>query len=266
MNFLKNKYVVIKGGLGNQIFQYNLINYLHNSGYHVKYLNFTGDDHNGIEITKYFNFNWSEASLFIYLLYKISKKLKLNSIFCYDKNLNINKIFFEGYWYKPELYMSPSEYALQTLILNEKNIKIKHIIEHKNSVSLHVRRGDYLLPKNFKGFGNICTIDYYKRAIDYINCNIINPTYFIFSDDIQWCKDNLKLDQVYYIDWNKNEKSIIDFYLMSLCKHHIIANSSFSFWAAYISGDNQVLYPEKWSSGRDIQFIPKSWIKISINS
>lgn len=151
-------------------------------------------------------------------------------------------------------------------IMDEKNKNIANKIKYSNSISLHIRRGDYLKEK---GLGNLAPLFYYKAAIKYILKEVKNPVFFIFSNDIKWCKENLKLDYpIYYINWNKGTKSFRDMQLMSLCKHNIIPNSTFSWWGAWLNDNPNkiVIAPERWFNlevqqiDRDI--IPKEWIKI----
>lgn len=151
--------------------------------------------------------------------------------------------------------------------LTGKNDKIRHKIEQENSVSIHIRRGDYI---NTNTNLPILDLSYYKKAIEYIISEIDNPYFFIFSDGIEWVKINLDLSNLNheFIDWNKNEHSYIDMQLMSLCKNNIIANSSFSWWAGWLNNnpDKMVIAPRKWYKG-DIGiypdgFLPKEWITL----
>ncbi|MFA7284753.1 MAG: alpha-1,2-fucosyltransferase, partial [Candidatus Absconditabacterales bacterium] len=110
-------------------------------------------------------------------------------------------------------------------------------MEQTNSIGLHVRRGDYV----GSALGGICDKTYYENAIEFIKSKVQNPTFFIFSNDIQRCKDNLKTgDKSHFIDGNKGENAYKDMVLMSHCKHNIIANSSFSWWGARLNNN-----PEK---------------------
>ena len=95
---------------------------------------------------------------------------------------------------------------------------------------MHVRRGDYVSNYKTSQIMDVCSLDYYRQAIDYIAKHIKNPVFYIFSDDIAWVQQNLFLYfPCTYIDHNRGNESYIDMQLMSLCKHHVIANSSFSF-------------------------------------
>lgn len=151
--------------------------------------------------------------------------------------------------------------------LKGKNDEIRTIIEQNTSVSIHIRRGDY---SNSNSNLPILDISYYKKAIEHIASQINKPYFFIFSDGIDWVKENLDLSKFnhQFIDWNKNENSYIDMQLMSMCKHNIIANSSFSWWAAWLNANPNklVIAPDKWYKGDNGKypdgFLPKEWITL----
>jgi hypothetical protein len=106
---------------------------------------------------------------------------------------------------------------------------------------------------------------YYVNAIEYIEKKVVSPFYFIFSDDIKWVKENLSLVNCMYVDGNKRKDSYIDMYLMSICKHNIISNSTFSWWAAWINKNEKkiVLMPDRWIIGERCDGIfPAQWTKI----
>ena len=133
----------------------------------------------------------------------------------------------------------------------------------ENSVGIHIRRGDYL--KNWK-YRGLCGIDYYQKAIAYILEHIKSPKFFLFSDDINWVKENisplLKGYNVTFVNWNHSINSYKDMQLMAMCKNLIIANSSFSWWAAYLNQNNPIVVaPEKWiNSFMDFRIQYKDWI------
>lgn len=151
--------------------------------------------------------------------------------------------------------------------LSGENDKIRYKIEQMTSVSIHIRRGDYI---NTNSNLPVLELSYYKKAIEYITSQIDNPYFFIFSDGIEWVKTNLDLSKLKheFIDWNKNEDSYRDMQLMSLCKHNIIANSSFSWWAAWLNNNPSklVVAPQKWYKGDTgiypDGFLPKEWITL----
>ena len=161
---------------------------------------------------------------------------------------------------------------IKTKILNRiksSNAKILNRIKTSNSVSIHFRRGDYTYNRKTKDIFNVCPLNYYNKATELINKEIVNPVYFIFSDDMEWVKKNFSFnyDKV-YVDVNDINHPHIDLELMKNCKHNIIANSTLSWWAAWLNKNTQkiVITPEKWLN-KSINFddlIPESWRKIEI--
>jgi len=130
------------------------------------------------------------------------------------------------------------------------------------SISLHVRRWDYL----WSGFGWICEKSYYQKAIDYIKHKTKKPVFFIFSEDIDRCKQNLDIENnSHFIDWNTKENSYKDLILMSKCNHNIIANSSFSRRGARLNPNPEkiIVAPIKWHQNLDYNdIIPEEWTRI----
>lgn len=150
--------------------------------------------------------------------------------------------------------------------LSGENKIISDEIRKTNSVSLHIRRGDYITSKITNKFHGTCCLGYYKKAMKLINKKVKNPKYFVFSDDIYWVKKNLEIKNAFYVDDNVGDKSYIDMQLMSMCKHNIIANSSFSWWAAWLNNNPNkiVIAPKKWFNdpGMDTtDLISEEWIR-----
>ncbi len=148
------------------------------------------------------------------------------------------------------------------------NIEIITKIQSVNAVSLHIRRGDYVKNSNTQALHGLCNAEYYKNAIAYIAAKIENPVFFIFSDDIAWAQENMKTGfEQYYIDFNNASQNHEDLRLMKNCKHHIIANSTFSWWGAWLnpSLDKIVTIPSVWFSGYNYDthdLYPDGWIRI----
>ena len=175
-----------------------------------------------------------------------------------------NFVYLNGYW-QNELYFSNiRELLLQELSpissLNDVGYSCLESIKKTNSVSLHVRRGDYL---NLKNIG-VLDVDYYKQAVAYISKNLEKPTFYIFSDDLDWCKKSLGfLDDCIYVD--RTETEIDDLKLMSCCQHNIIANSSFSWWGAWLNKNPKktVIAPKSWllNDPDSSNVILSDWIK-----
>ncbi len=147
--------------------------------------------------------------------------------------------YLQGYW-NSERYSGKIEELLQKKLqfpdlTGEKNSEIAKELAKCESIGIHVRLGDYLLPENEKLFGGICTEEYYQSAINYVKKSCKNPVLYLFCEDASSIRKKLKGKNVKIIDWNKGKDSIFDMYLMSLCKANICANSTFSLWAAKLN-------------------------------
>lgn len=148
-----------------------------------------------------------------------------------------------GYWQtetsfdnvKPEVRKA---FSFNCNILNKQTRQLADKLNREGGIALHVRRGDYFTSDNVNIFGGICTIDYYKEALDVVYSHIDNkqPVY-CFSDDPDWVKSELNLENGIVVDWNDGDESWQDMYLMSLCYHNIIANSTFSWWGAWLNAN-----------------------------
>lgn len=191
----------------------------------------------------------------------------------FEKLCNHNTIL-AGY-FQNEQYFKSVEPIIRTDFkfkkpLNGNNADIAKEILSTQSIAVHIRRGDYVNDPSVNLA--VCGVDYYERAIDFILKEIPNPSFFIFSDDIKWAKNNLDFRGFMpsYIDWNIGEKSYVDMQLMSLCKHNIIANSSFSWWGAWLNQNSEkiVISPQKWFKNNllyenyEYKCIPEDWIRI----
>lgn len=182
-----------------------------------------------------------------------------------------DNIYLEGYW-QSEKYFSEIVDILRKefLFVNSPsaiNQELLKKIKGCNSVSLHIRRGDYVSNPKTKETHGVLGIDYYMRALYLMEEKVKDPQIFVFSDDIPWVRENLKTDlPLHFIDYNGVEKNYEDLRLMSNCKHHIIANSSFSWWGAWLNQNQEkiVIAPKRWFNDQSIDskdLIPNEWIK-----
>ncbi len=180
--------------------------------------------------------------------------------------------YIEGYW-QSEKYFKEIENIIRkefTIKCGEDSLnkKMSKVILEKSSISIHVRRGDYVENPVTKEFHGVCSLNYYYSAIKKITDVVKNPHFFIFSDDPQWAKKNLKISYpVTYVTHNLGKKDFEDLRLMSLCKHHIVANSSFSWWGAWLcKNPNKIIYaPIKWfrnAKNNTKDLIPETWDRI----
>lgn len=181
-------------------------------------------------------------------------------------------VLIDGYW-QSEKYFS----EIREIILAECSVKTeadgldkKYAGEMTacNSISMHIRRADYVTDSGTSQIHGACSLEYYHRAVKFISEKISDPVFFIFSDDHQWVKDNIRLDYpVKYVDHNLADKNFEDLRLMNTCKHNIIANSSFSWWGAWMNTNPEkiVVSPVKWFNQLDVNtedIYPQSWVKL----
>lgn len=151
---------------------------------------------------------------------------------------------------------------------NNLNKKLVNKIKKSKSVSIHIRRGDYITNKNANKFHGVVPLSYYKTAIDYIKNKFDSVSFFVFSDDSQWAKENLNIkDHIEFITHNTGSNSFRDMQLMSYCKHNIIANSTFSWWGAWLNSYKEkiIIAPKIWIKDTSVNtndVYPTSWIKI----
>ncbi|MFW5831903.1 MAG: alpha-1,2-fucosyltransferase, partial [Prolixibacteraceae bacterium] len=143
---------------------------------------------------------------------------------------------------------------------------VLNLIQQKNAVALHIRRTDYLYGKTGDRFGGICTDTYYQKAIRRIKNTVSNPFFVVFSDDIESVKKQFDIPDSYFVRGNPG---YLDLYLMSRCHHFILANSTFSFWAAMLSENEEktVFVPEYWYNHplEKEKYIPEEWRRIKIS-
>lgn len=152
--------------------------------------------------------------------------------------------------------------------IDNRNAQMVEEIDKVSSVSLHVRRGDYVKNPRTNAAHGLCSLDYYRAAIYHITKRVEYPHFFIFSDDMEWVRENLKIDfPCEYVCHNIGAESYRDMQLMSQCQHHIIANSSFSWWGAWLNPrvDKMIVAPERWFPDRKRQtndLIPPQWQRL----
>ena len=179
-----------------------------------------------------------------------------------------------GYW-QSEQYFSGIEDLIRTEFAHKKppTGRIRDIadnIRRCESVSVHVRRGDYISHPIVRQVHGVCTQEYYMEAIKEVVKSVSRPHFFVFSDDPQWVREHLRTDYpVTYVTYNSAGDASEDLRLMSLCRHNIIANSSFSWWGAWLNENKEkiVITPRFWFLDRDRQnrdLLPAKWKKLDI--
>lgn len=181
-------------------------------------------------------------------------------------------MYLNGYW-QSEKYFKSAEDKLRKEFsladrLGEASQKVLDRILQCPAVSLHIRRGDYITNPSAALVHGVCSLEYYYSAIGHIAAHVDRPLFFVFSDDPQWAKDNLKISHpVEFVEANGQDRGAEDMWLMKSCKHHIIANSSFSWWAAWLNDrlDKIVIAPRIWFLDKKIDtkdLISEQWHKI----
>jgi hypothetical protein len=190
----------------------------------------------------------------------------------YDVNVEklTDNVYMEGFW-QSEKYFKPIEETIRKEFTvkdppSSLNRKYLDEIRSANSISIHVRRGDYVTDKETSAIHGVCSMDYYREAIRRMSAEVSDPSFYVFSDDMNWTKANLSSSphRAVYIEHNQTAPHE-DLRLMYSCKHHIIANSSFSWWGAWLSENagKKVIAPRNWFrtlENKDI--IPNGWLTL----
>ena len=287
--------VKVIGGLGNQMFQYALSVALKAHFPEERVLLdlrcFRGyPKHFGFELPAIFAIDYAEASwrdvarvAYPYPNFQTwrfgSRLLPLRKSMLLEKKTfdmeptaltRSGDTYYDGYWQHEEYFRDIRPQILDVFrfpdFTDEQNMQAATRIAQSNSVSIHVRRGDYLTDPLFRGTG---TLDYYAAAIRRMK-ELTKPELFVvFSNDIAWTQQNLAPVigdcDILYADWNTGRQSFRDIHLMPLCRHNIIANSSFSWWGAWLNTnqEKQVIAPAYWMNVEGTTSpAADSWIKV----
>jgi hypothetical protein len=294
--------VTLGGGLGNQLFQYTIgrllaiknnttlklyisnFKYENNRSYKLNYFNIQEAFATEEEVEKLIHVYYSNS-----LYARIHKKIHQNRpkykkkyfiesdywIFEPELVKITSDVLLEGFWQHYKYYENIPQEILQELILKEEfktsltNSIINSIEQDDSSVSIHIRRGDYVSdPNNLNYFGAL-PMQYYYDAVNYVNENIQNPKFYIFSDDLNWVKDHFKINApITFVDIAGGIKDYLELDAMSKCRHNIIANSSFSWWGAFLNKntDKIIIAPKNWvvkeDINKNIQIHFPGWIKL----
>lgn len=275
--------VKLKGGIGNQMFQYALgrvmsLRYgvdlkLDTSFFYLDFKTITKRSYSlDVFNIKAKIFRINKFITYIVLIFrKILKNKGVEKSFQFDPevfSLGPN-VLLDGYWQSPKYFAGYEDVIRKDFTLKNplpQNIQnLIEEIESKNSVCIHVRRGDFVGNKHHE----VVDIEYYNKALDYISKIKNIENIYIFSDDIEWCKNNFNFafPSVFVGEEYAGEKDAGHLLLMSKCKDFIIPNSSFSWWAAWLSTNKEkiVVVPPKWFSDESINtndLIPENWIRI----
>ncbi|MCM1087829.1 MAG: alpha-1,2-fucosyltransferase [Muribaculaceae bacterium] len=196
-------------------------------------------------------------------IYAMSKNGLWPWKYCDEDIMEVNSntffpVYYKGYFFNLRYYDDIKKILQKEFVLKSKihlPLELKTILKNDNTVGLHIRRGDFL-----KLNRDISQKGYYPKALELMAQKADKPTYLIFSDDMAWVKDNLKIDdRVVYIS-DMGFQDYEEMMIMKHCKHHIIANSTFSYWAAYLNPNPNkvVICPRYWKT----DIIPADWLSI----
>jgi hypothetical protein len=184
-----------------------------------------------------------------------------------------NGIYLDGYWQSHRYYTNINDNLLYEVTLAEaeaSEYNLYSIIrQDEQSVSIHIRRGDYMTDSEANKMMGVLPLAYYHQAVAYIRKHVSNPRFYIFSDDLNWAADNLKPEgPVILMDIANGKKDYIELDMMSKCRHNIIANSTFSWWAAFTNRNpgKIVIGPKNWVTvpqiNAEIDLLFPEWIKM----
>ena len=289
------KIVRIIGGLGNQMFQYALALALkqqqENEEVKLDLSAFRGyNKHGGFHLAQCFGTTlpaatWQEVAQLAwyyphYQLWRLGhrvlpvRKTMLkepdNGAFLPEVLQRKGDAYYEGYWQDERYFSHYRPAILQAFTFpaftNPRNLAVQQQINTTESVAIHVRRGDYLHDALFR---NTCGLAYYQRAITCILQHVVHPVFYVFSDDMAWCRQHiqplLQTNEAVFVDWNHGKACICDLHLMTLCRHHIIANSSFSWWGAWLSPHQAgwIIAPKQWYAHEEkVSPAAERWLKL----
>ncbi len=180
--------------------------------------------------------------------------------------------YMDGYWQSERYFRDAGDRVRSEFTFRDplegKSREIADRIGSCESVSLHVRRGDYVSHSRVAARHGACPLEYYRRAAAEIAGRVGRPEFFVFSDDAKWARDNVQTGfPSTFVDHNDPEHGFEDMHLMSLCRHHVIANSSFSWWGAWLSRplNRIVIGPRRWfadSESASADLLPTDWLRL----
>lgn len=286
---------LLKGGLGNQLYQYASaralaeknktsiwldLSFLNKEAPNITKRNFELHHFNLIESKDVKVINNSNLKLSKNIIQKLAiktlKKLILEYVEC-GSHFNANffksnrSVAIDGYFQSYKYFDSIRHQLFHDFQiiepLDNRNLEVLGLILKYDSVCMHVRRGDYVSLEAANKFHGLCDLNYYSKAIAMIHSEIKNPHFFIFSDDIPWCRSHFNEANISFVNINNSDNAHLDLNLMKNCKHFIIANSSFSWWGAWLAENENkiVIAPKRWFAEENSNIedrIPNEWLVI----
>ncbi len=267
----------MKGGLGNQMFQYALYRQLQAMHREVKMDDMTGfrEDSQRNPALSVFGINYERATQeevteatdsYMDFFSRVRRKIFGRKTLEYEERdgnfdpivLQMKDSYLVGFWQSEQYFPDQKVRDLllkeflsrkDEILKNDEEKGILHQIMDTESVSLHVRRGDYLQPGTVETFGGICTPEYYRKAQERIREQYPDAIFYIFSNDMEWAGENFSAPDYRPVICKCDQADAAELFLMSSCRHHILANSSFSWWGAWLSEhgeDHLTIAPSRW--------------------
>ena len=280
----KMRLMKMTGGLGNQMFIYAFYLQMRHrfADTRIDISDICNKhEHNGFELNDIFELDaqyvhwpawFKKMAKFLFFKEIDERKEDIATTGVFKRNFSWPFIYYKGF-YQSELFFKDVEAEVRAAFrfnrdkANNYSREIaKEIQADAHAVSFHVRRGDYFKPKFFKRFGSVCPTSYYQQAAEKILALDPQAHFYLFSDDTEWVKENLQLPNVTIVNGNRGKDSWQDMMLMSLCRYHVIPNSTFSWWGAWLDDrkDKVVITPQKWFGDCDLPYIiPEGWTKIA---
>lgn len=275
--------IKMTGGLGNQMFIYALYLRMRRRYPHTRIdlsdmMHYHA--HNGYELPRVFDTPPSELTLprwlkkaMEFLFFRtILERHERGSLRHYDGPVRWPLVYYKGF-YQRTAYLEGIEdevrqtFRFQEALASPRSLELLRRIEaDEASVSLHVRRGDYLQEPFYSTIGCVCTEAYYRQALAALRERVPGMRCYVFSDDPAWVCDHLDLPEAVYVDWNQREDSWQDMMLMSRCRHHIISNSTFSWWGAWLGSGKGCITaaPDRWFARQPLppDLYPGGWLRV----
>ncbi len=284
------------GGIGNQMFQYaaaRRLAHIHQTDlklditsyasyklrkFELDNFNITAQTATKKEIEKFIKI---PKNIFEKIVFNLIPSVQKRSRFYYEEKFyhfdpNVftlpDNVYLSGYFQSEKYFIDIEDIIREELIVkhrpDRKNQDFLKQIGSTNSVGVHIRRGDFAADSDTKSLHGLYGSDYFQKAVVVISSKIPHPYFYIFSDDIDWAKNNFKIEYpITFIDNNIDKKDYEDLRLMSSCKHNIIVNSTFGWWGAWLNKNKSkiIITPKNWyehGPTDTYDLIPEAWIKI----
>lgn len=276
--------IKMTGGLGNQMFIYamyldmkkrfsdtridlsDMMNYKVHYGYEL---------HNVFDLPNdEFCINQKLKKVLEFLFFKtiLERQQNKETLEAYKKSYFWPLVYFKGFYQDSRHFENVKDEVRAAFKFKEESANdeskklISELVNDSLSVSLHVRRGDYLSERTWKSHGCVCQEGYYNRAVEKMLELVPGAHFYVFSEDVDWVKENINLPSATFVNCNKGNDSWQDMLLMSKCHHNIICNSTFSWWGAWLNNndDKVVICPEHWKNhdGGKSRLLEPSWVKV----